>query len=110
MVGFIADCSLASSLLQDGGCSTAHAARGPVQLQVAELPFDEQDAGGHVRVLEGHVGQWLDIQPWGHLDDLGSVIGTGQGTPDPGAQVAHGLGWSRSRKMKERSSATVNPR
>ena len=41
-----------------------------MDLEVAELPLDDEHAGLHLGVLERHIGQRLDVQSGSDLDDL----------------------------------------
>ena len=62
-----------------------------MELEIAELPLDHEDAGLHIGVLDGDVGQRLDVEPGRDLDDLRGHIGARQRTAHPGAHVAQGL-------------------
>ena len=68
-----------------------HLVGAAVDLQVAELPLDHQDARPHLGVLESHVGERLDVQARRDLDDLRRDVAARQRAADPGAQIAHGL-------------------
>jgi len=61
-----------------------------VDLQVAELPLDDQQPGLHGEVLDGDVGQGLDVQAGGHLDDLrrGGAASRGSSSPNSTSSAA----------------------
>ena len=63
-----------------------------MELQIAELALDHQDAGANLRVLDRDVGERLDVEPRRHLDDLRGHPGPRQRAPHPGAHVAQRLG------------------
>jgi hypothetical protein len=62
-----------------------------VELQVAELALDHEDARLQLGVLERDVGQRLDLQPGRDLDHRGGHPGARKPPADPGAEIAHGL-------------------
>ena len=62
-----------------------------MELQVSELPLDDQDSRLSLGVLEHHVGQRLDIEPGRDLDHAGGHPGSRQPPADPAAEVAHRL-------------------
>jgi hypothetical protein len=68
-----------------------HFVGGAMNLQVAELPLDDEDPGRHVRVLKRNVGKRLDVQPGRDLDYLRRDVASWQGAADPAAEIADRL-------------------
>jgi hypothetical protein len=62
-----------------------------MDFEIAELPLDDENAALHVSLLQGDVGEGLDIKSRSHFNDLRRHIPARQRTFDPGAKIAHGL-------------------
>ena len=89
--GRVASRAVAPSDLENRGAGGPHLVGAAVDLEVAELPLDDEDAGPHLCVLERHIGQRLDVEPGSDLDDLRRDVAAGQAAADPGAEIAHRL-------------------
>jgi hypothetical protein len=66
--------------------------RARVELEVAELALDHQDARLDLGVLQRDVGQPLDVEARRHLDDLGRHPRPRQPAAHPGRQIGQRLG------------------
>ena len=89
--GLVASRAVAPSASSTAAAAALHLVGAPVDLEVAELSLDDEDAGSHLGVLERHVGERFDVDPGRDLDDLRGDVAAGQAAPDPGPEIGHRL-------------------